>query len=473
MIPVILSGGSGTRLWPLSRQQYPKQFLPVVGEETLFCSTLARLKGMPGLQAPIVVCNESHRFLVAEQLRQSEAEHQGILLEPCARNTAPAIALAALHAQQQDERAILLVLPADHMIAEVGVFQAVVQQSVAQTQAGKLITFGIVPERAETAYGYIRKGEVLSGGGHAVAAFVEKPDALTAEQYLNSGDYVWNSGMFMFRADVFLAELERLQPAVLAACRQALAQQQSDLDFIRLDEEAFASGPNISIDYAVMEHTQKAVVMSFQAGWSDVGAWDAVWRAGRADAKDNVIRGDVQLHAANGNLVYGGKRLISLLGVDDLVIVDTDDALLIAHREQAQAIKVVVDQLKQLKRPEASMHRAVHRPWGNYDSIDVGPRFQVKRIRVKPGASLSRQRHFHRAEHWVVVTGTAEVSCGDDVFLLHENQSTYIPVGVVHRLANPGKVTLELIEVQSGSYLGEDDIVRLADDYGRESGEGR
>lgn len=469
IVPVILSGGSGTRLWPLSRQQCPKQFLPVVGEDTLFQATLKRLKGISGIQAPIVVCNESHRFLVAEQLRLVNQEHQGILLEPCARNTAPAIALAALHAQQHDDQAILLVLPADHVIGDVAVFQSVLLQGLELVCSGKLLTLGIVPDRMETAYGYLRKGSALGLGGYAVDAFVEKPDVVMAEKYVVSGDYLWNSGMFMFRADVLLAELERFQPEILQACEQSLATQAHDLDFIRVEATAFARSPDISIDYAVMEHTDNAIVMPLQAGWSDVGSWDAVWREGRVDDAGNVTRGDTRLLQASGNLVYAQKRLVSLLGVDNLVVVDTEDALLVTQRDQAQAIKVLVDVLKQEGKPQASNHREVHRPWGSYDTVDVGDRFQVKRIRVKPGASLSSQRHFHRAEHWVVVSGTAEVTCGDEVFLLHENCSTYIPVGAVHRLANPGKVMLELIEVQSGSYLGEDDIVRLEDDYGRSS----
>ncbi|MGB0849302.1 MAG: mannose-1-phosphate guanylyltransferase/mannose-6-phosphate isomerase, partial [Thiolinea sp.] len=382
IVPVILSGGSGTRLWPLSRQQCPKQFLPVVGEDTLFQATLKRLKGISGIQAPIVVCNESHRFLVAEQLRLVNQEHQGILLEPCARNTAPAIALAALHAQQHDDQAILLVLPADHVIGDVAVFQSVLLQGLELVCSGKLLTLGIVPDRMETAYGYLRKGSALGLGGYAVDAFVEKPDVVMAEKYVVSGDYLWNSGMFMFRADVLLAELERFQPEILQACEQSLATQAHDLDFIRVEATAFARSPDISIDYAVMEHTDNAIVMPLQAGWSDVGSWDAVWREGRVDDAGNVTRGDTRLLQASGNLVYAQKRLVSLLGVDNLVVVDTEDALLVTQRDQAQAIKVLVDVLKQEGKPQASNHREVHRPWGSYDTVDVGDRFQVKRIRV-------------------------------------------------------------------------------------------
>ena len=471
MIPVILSGGAGTRLWPLSRQKYPKQFLPVVGDNSLFHDTLARLQCLPQATAPLIICNHDHRFLVAEQLRLAQQKHAGILLEPCARNTAPAVTLAALQALGQDQDALLLVLPADHVIKNVSAFQHAVATATQLAQQGKLVTFGIVPEYAETGYGYVRQGKALAAGAAEVAAFVEKPDAETAQRYVSSGDYLWNSGMFLFRADGLLAEMRRFQPAVVSACELALAQAYADLDFIRLNEAAFAASPDISLDYAVMEHTNKAAVVSLDAGWSDVGAWDAVWRAGDADAdaEGNVARGDVMLEGAKDNLVYAGKRLVCLLGVQDLVVVDTDDALLVADKAQVQEIKAVVKRLQDAGYSQVTDHREVHRPWGSYDCIDAGSRFQVKRIRVKPGAALSLQKHYHRAEHWVVVRGTAEVTCEAKTFLVHENQSVYIPVGAEHRLVNPGKVMLDLIEVQSGGYLGEDDIVRLDDVYGREA----
>ena len=469
MIPVVLSGGSGTRLWPLSRAAYPKQFLPLTDGQTMFQNTLARLRGVPGLGDPLVVCNQEHRFVVAEQLRLLGSAHRGILLEPFGRNTAPAVAIAALHVQAQDEDPLLLVLPADHVITELGPFHAALEAGRALADAGHLVTFGVIPTHPETGYGYIKAGgEALCGGaGRPVARFVEKPDLATAQAYVASGDYFWNSGMFLFRASRFLAELARLNPAMLEACRAALAGGKADLEFVRLCSEAFAACPDDSIDYAVMEHTPHAAVVPLDAGWNDVGAWSALWQVREKDAAGNALRGDVLAQDSENCLAFADKRLVALVGVENLVVVDTQDAVLVAHRDRAQDVKKVVDRLKAAGRSEVTHHREVFRPWGSYDSIDHGARFQVKRICVKPGERLSLQMHHHRAEHWIVVCGTAEVRCGDRTMLLTENQSTYIPLGEVHQLANPGKVPLEIIEVQSGSYLGEDDIVRFEDRYGR------
>lgn len=466
MIPVILSGGSGSRLWPLSRQQRPKQFLPVVDELTLFQSTLERLQGIPGLEAPLVVCNEDHRFMVAEQLRQLDLLSQGIILEPVGRNTAAAIALAALKLEAQNPEAVMLVLPADHVIHNQAAFHQAITTAEAEAKHSNLVTFGIVPTHPETGYGYIQ-ADAATNNASPVKRFVEKPDLETAEAYLSSGEYYWNSGIFMFRVDAYLSSLADFQPDVLAACREAMKQPAPDGDFVRVEPESFATSPDISVDYAVMEKTEHAVVVPLDAGWNDVGSWSAVWEVGQQDESGNVVRGDVLMQDASNNLVYSEQRLVSLVGVEDLIVVDTKDATMVVHKDQAQQVKDIVNRLKAEDRPEAIIHREVNRPWGSYDSIDNGSRFQVKRITVKPGAKLSLQKHHHRAEHWIVVTGTAEVTCEDKTFLLTENQSTYLPLGATHRLANPGKVMLELIEVQSGSYLGEDDIVRFEDQYGR------
>lgn len=469
IIPVILSGGSGTRLWPLSRQLRPKQFLPIIDELTLFQNTLQRLHAIPQLDDALVICNEEHRFMVAEQLRTLHLQHQGILLEPTGRNTAPAITLAALYlAQQGKTDALLLVLPADHVIQDKTALQAAIQVAAQAAHDGYLATFGIVPQRAETGYGYIQEGTSIEElGVKRVAAFVEKPDAVTANAYLESGEYLWNSGMFLFRVDRLLDELALCQPEVVQQCQLALADAQQDLDFIRLHSNAFADCPSISIDYALMEKTKDAVVVRLDAGWSDVGAWSAVWEVGEQDEHHNVLRGDVLIHNAHNNLVYAEHRLVTLVGVENLAVVETKDAVLVAQGNQVQDVKHIVTQLQSQRRPEARIHREVNRPWGTYDRIDGGGRFQVKRIMVKPGAKLSLQMHHHRAEHWIVVSGTAEVHCGDKTLLLTENQSTYIPLGEIHSLSNPGKIPLEIIEVQSGSYLGEDDIVRFEDVYGR------
>jgi mannose-1-phosphate guanylyltransferase/mannose-6-phosphate isomerase len=463
LLPVILSGGSGTRLWPLSRESYPKQFLPLVEDISMLQATWRRVAPLAG-RRPIVVANQEHRFMAAQQLREMGAEPSAILLEPVGRNTAPAIAVAALEAMRDGEDALLLVLPSDHVIRDEAAFHAVVQAALPAAREGRLVTFGIVPTAPETGYGYIQAA--AGEGVRAVAQFVEKPDRQTAERYLASGAYFWNSGMFLFRASRYLQELQRWQPAMLAACRQALDEARRDTDFVRLQAERFATCPSDSIDYAVMEKTDAAAVIALDAGWNDVGSWAALWEATPQDAEGNAHHGDVI--ALNCRNTYAhASRLVAMIGLDDVVVVDTDDALLIAHRDQVQQVKDVVGRIKGSGRTHAVTHRKVYRPWGAYDSIDNGERFQVKRITVKPGGALSLQMHHHRAEHWIVVSGTAKVTRGDETILLAENQSTYIPLGVVHRLENPGRLPLELIEVQSGSYLGEDDIVRFEDVYGR------
>ncbi|SNT82250.1 mannose-1-phosphate guanylyltransferase/mannose-6-phosphate isomerase [Stenotrophomonas sp. CC120222-04] len=463
IVPVILSGGSGTRLWPLSREAYPKQFLPLVGDDTMLQATWKRVASIAGA-APIVVANQEHRFMAAEQLRECKVMPQALILEPVGRNTAPAIAIAALQALANGDDALLLVLPSDHVVRNEAAFHAAVKQAAIAAETGKLVTFGIVPTAPETGYGYIKAA--AGEGVRAVDRFVEKPDLATAEQYVASGEYFWNSGMFLFKASRYLKELEALQPAILAACRQALDKAARDNDFIRLDAEAFAASPNDSIDYAVMEKTADAAVVPLDAEWNDVGSWSALWEVSDKDADGNACHGDVIALDCKNSYAYG-NRLIAMVGLQDIVVVETDDAVFVGHKDRVQDVKEIVGQIKRDGRSEAAAHRKVYRPWGAYDSIDNGARFQVKRITVKPGATLSLQMHHHRAEHWIVVSGTAEVTRGDEVILLSENQSTYIPLGVTHRLKNPGKLPLELIEVQSGSYLGEDDIVRFEDQYGR------
>jgi mannose-1-phosphate guanylyltransferase/mannose-6-phosphate isomerase len=468
--PVILSGGAGTRLWPLSREEYPKQLLPLNSELTMLQETAARLVGMTGVAAPLVVCNEVHRFLVAEQMRL-QGSVAGIILEPCGRNTAPAVAVAALQALADGSDPVLLVLPADHLIRRVEAFQQAVALGAALAVDGKLVTFGVVADKPETGYGYIKAGAALGKpaalGAYAVAEFVEKPDLSTAQAYLAAGNYFWNSGMFMFKASRFLEELERFNPVMLQACRAAHAALQPDLDFLRLDAETFAACPSDSIDYAVMEKTADAVVIPLDAGWNDIGSWSALWEVGAQDARGNAVCGDVLLEGAQNCYLHAGSRLIAGVGIENLVVVETADAVLVAAKSRVQDVKGIVAQLKQQGRREALLHRKVSRPWGAYECVDAGARFQVKRITVLPGASLSLQLHHHRAEHWVVVRGTARVSCGENSLILSENQSTYIPLGIRHRLENPGRIPLELIEIQSGSYLGEDDIVRFEDNYGR------
>ncbi len=466
IVPVILSGGSGTRLWPVSREAYPKQFLPLVGEDTMLQATWKRVAQIAGA-APIVVANQEHRFMAAEQLRECNVTPQALILEPIGRNTAPAIAIAALQALANGDDALLLVLPSDHVVRDEKAFHEAVKQAAAAAQTGKLVTFGIVPTAPETGYGYIKAA--AGQGVRAVDRFVEKPNLETAEQYVRSGEYFWNSGMFLFKASRYLAELEALQPAILAASRAALDKASRDSDFIRLDADAFAASPNDSIDYAVMEKTADAAVVPLDAGWNDVGSWSALWEVSDKDASGNACHGDVIAVDCHNSYAYG-SRLIAMVGLDDVVVVETDDAVFVGHKDRVQDVKEIVARIKRDGRSEAAAHRKVYRPWGAYDSIDNGARFQVKRITVKPGATLSLQMHHHRAEHWIVVSGTAEVTRGEEVILLTENQSTYIPLGVTHRLKNPGKLPLELIEVQSGSYLGEDDIVRFEDQYGRAGG---
>ncbi|KGM54334.1 mannose-1-phosphate guanyltransferase [Lysobacter daejeonensis GH1-9] len=464
MIPVILSGGSGTRLWPLSREAFPKQFLSLVGEDSMLQATWQRVAPLASA-APIVVANEDHRFMVAEQLRESGCGKATILLEPVARNTAPAIAVAALEAMAGGNDPLLLVLPSDHVIVNAEGFRQAAQAAAGAAEDGALITFGIVPTGPETGYGYILAE--MGEGVRRVIEFVEKPDAETAKTYVASGDYFWNSGMFMFRASVFLGELAAHQPAMLTSCREALAKARRDEDFVRLDKAAFAASPSDSIDYAVMEKTQAAAILPINVGWNDVGSWSALWEVAEQDGDGNAHHGDVLAQDCRNTLAWGDGRLVALLGLEDVVVVDTADAVLVAHKDKVQEVKGIVSSLKKRGRSEPTWHRKVYRPWGSYDSIDMGERFQVKRITVKPGASLSLQMHHHRAEHWIVVSGTGRITRGDEAILLAENQSTYIPLGVKHRLENPGVVPLELIEVQSGSYLGEDDIVRFEDVYGR------
>lgn len=469
MIPVILSGGSGTRLWPYSRSHYPKQFLPLTSANTMVQETALRLEGLPGVSAPIVVCNEDHRFMVAEQLRACDRSAASIILEPVGRNTAPAIALAALEALVMGNDAPMLVLPADHVIKDVSSFHAAVLVAAAKAEAGSLVTFGIVPSAPETGYGYIRRADALAGDEeiYPVAQFVEKPSLDVAKDYLASGEYFWNSGMFMFKPSRYLEELQKHSPDMVAACRQAHEGGQKDLDFTRVDAETFGGCPEDSIDYAVMEKTDAAIVVPLAAEWSDVGSWSALWDVSDKDESGNTHKGDVLSVDSANCFVQTDKKLIATVGVEDLVIVETDDAILVSSKSRVQDVKTVVNSLKADGRSEAQAHRKVYRPWGYYDSIDEGTRFQVKRIVVKPGAELSLQMHHHRAEHWIVVSGTALVVNGDSEILLTENQSTYIPIGQKHQLKNPGTIPLELIEVQSGSYLGEDDIVRFKDMYGR------
>lgn len=467
LLPVIMAGGSGTRLWPLSRQLNPKQFL-TLGEKSvsMLQATIQRLNGLD-VAPPLLICNEEHRFLAAEQMRQLGISEVNILLEPVGRNTAPALTLAALHATTQAEDPILLVLAADHLIQDSAAFQVSVQSALPFAEGGKLVAFGIVPKRPEIGYGYIEQGAVVGNGGFAINRFVEKPDIAAAREYIASGRFLWNSGMFMFRASRYLEELERFRPDILSACEAAYAASTQDLDFMRVDATKFAACPHDSIDYAVMERTSNAVVIPLDAGWSDIGSWAALWEVSPKDADGNVFSGDILEEATRNTYVYADHRLVATVGVEDLIIIETKDAVLVAHKDEVQKVKAIVGHLETSGRPERLNHREVHRPWGVYDAIDYGQRYQVKRITVKPGAKLSVQMHHHRAEHWIVVSGTAKVTNGDKSYLVTENQSTYIPIGQVHSLENPGVIPLELIEVQSGSYLGEDDIVRLDDKYGR------
>ena len=471
LAPVILCGGSGTRLWPMSRDLYPKQLLPLAGENSMLQDTLKRLEGLEDAVEPILICNEEHRFLVAEQIRQMGWNASAIVLEPEGRNTAPAAAIASLLAKEKYGAEVeILLLPADHVILDPEAFQEAVSRGREAARTGRLLTFGIRPTRPETGYGYIRTGDKFPGADPSVrevSRFVEKPDPETAREYLASGEYLWNSGMFLFTAERFLEELGKLAPEILDACREALGGSEIDFGFLRLQPEAFCSCPSDSVDCAVMERTADAAVVPMQAEWSDVGSWDALWEVGESDDADNVAQGDVLLSEASGSYVRADHRLVAGIGIRDLVVVETSDAVLVADRGKSQQVKSLVASLRQAERPESRVHPTVHRPWGSYETIARGDRFQVKRLMVKPGAVLSRQMHHHRAEHWVIVRGTARISNGDKEVLLSEDQSSYIPLGTEHRLENPGKIPLELIEVQTGSYLGEDDIVRLEDSYGR------
>ncbi len=465
MIPIILSGGSGTRLWPLSRKMYPKQFLSLLHDETLLQRTLRRLEGLEHA-APVVVCNNEHRFIVAEQARQIGIEDLSIILEPCGRNTAPAIAVAALHAVQKADNPLLLVLSADHEIPDREAFTAVVEKAMPLAEAGRLVTFGVVPTQAATGYGYIRRGAAL-GEGFAVAEFVEKPDRDTAQAYVDSGEYYWNSGMFMFRAQTYLDELQQFRPRMLEHCVRAAQSMVEDIGFLRLDAAAFAASESDSIDYAVMEKTAHACVVPMATGWSDIGSWASLWEQDSKDAAGNSSRGDVMIADTENSILHAESRLVAAVGVSDLVIIETPDAVLVASRDKSQQVKQIVERLAAEQREEENFHRIVYRPWGSFDSVDEGPRYKVKRISVKPGARLSKQMHHKRAEHWVVVRGTARVFRDGEIFDLHENESVFIPLGATHYLENPTDAPLDIIEVQSGSYLGEDDIVRFDDIYGR------
>lgn len=481
IVPIILSGGTGSRLWPLSRELFPKQLLPLVNQSTMLQNTVERTLGIEEIAAPLVICNEEHRFMVAEQMRQIGIKPSVIILEPFGRNTAPAIAVAALEVVSHGQNPTLLILPADHVINDVATFHRAVESGKPFAELGKLITFGVIPQGPETGYGYIKAGKELDMGvtesnslrflSHRplwVEQFAEKPDHATAKRYVDSGDYFWNSGMFMFSAMRYLEELERFAPDILAACRVAHAGSVHDKDFSRLSAQSFAACPSDSIDYAVMEKTADAVVIPLDAGWSDVGSWSALWEIGARDAAGNVLKGDVLLNGVKDCFISAESRLVAAVGLEDHVVVETADAVLVARKDRVQDVKTIVGQLNAQSRQEAITHRKVYRPWGAYQSVDSSERFQVKRITVNPGATLSLQMHHHRAEHWIVVNGTARITKGDEVIMLSENQSVYIPLGVTHRLENPGVIPLELIEVQSGSYLGEDDIVRFDDLYGRQ-----
>lgn len=466
--PIILSGGTGSRLWPLSRSLFPKQLLALAGEHSLIQDTVLRARGAD-FAPPLIVCNTEHRFLIAEQMRQAGIAPQGIVLEPVGRNTAPAAAIAALIVANQNPESLMLLMPADHIVRNRTAFLQAVDRAAAAAQQDYLVTFGITPDAPETGYGYIRRGAALTGlaDSFAVARFVEKPDTTTAASYVASGDYSWNSGMFLFKANVFLAELERLEPEMLAHCRESLAKGGKDLDFFRLDSTAFAQAKAISIDYAVMERTGKAAVVPVEMGWNDIGSWEALWVTAQRDTAGNATKGDVLHHSTRNSYLRSEGPLVAAVGIEDVVVVATQDAVLVSHKSACQDVKRIVEQLEKSGRELHTTHRKVYRPWGSYEGIDHGDNFQVKHITVNPGAKLSLQMHHKRAEHWIVVSGIAQVTCGERVFSLKANESTYIPLGFKHRLENTGPEPLHLIEVQSGSYLGEDDIVRFEDTYGR------
>lgn len=466
IIPVIMAGGNGSRLWPLSRVLYPKQFLTLDGDATMLQQTVNRLSGLPCTQ-PLVICNEEHRFLVAEQLRNIDQLSNNIILEPVGRNTAPAVALAAFSAVRHGDDPLLLILSADHVIKNEKAFRKSVEHAVPLAEKNRLVTFGIVPQAPETGYGYIRRGEVITENAYQVAQFVEKPNLETAQRYLASGEFYWNSGMFLFKASQYLSELKKFRADIYQACEQALAKTSPDLDFIRVDKDIFTNCPDESIDYAVMEKTDAAAVVPMDAGWNDVGSWSSLWDVSEKDSQENVHKGDVIAIDSQRNYIFSENTLVATVGVEDLVIVQTADAVLVAHRDQVQNVKKVVEAIKNSGRQEHYTHRDVYRPWGLLSSIDDGERYAVKRATVRPGEKLSLQLHHNRAEHWIVVQGTAKVTRGDETFFLTENQSTYLPTGIKHSLENPGKINLELIEVRSGSYLGEDDIIRFEDRYGR------
>ncbi|WDF92341.1 mannose-1-phosphate guanylyltransferase/mannose-6-phosphate isomerase [Aeromonas hydrophila] len=460
LLPVVMAGGSGTRLWPLSRTLFPKQFLSLTSSATMLQETLLRLSPLDH-QPAFLVCNQEHRFIVAEQLRKANLVHGGIALEPVGRNTAPAVAIAALHARAKGEDPLLLVLAADHVIAQPAAFCQAVQAAMPLAEQGQLVTFGIVPTAPETGYGYIQQGDTVGLGASKVAAFVEKPNLELAQQYLSDGRYLWNSGMFLFKASVYLNELVQFCPQIVEQCQQALQLAQDDLDFIRLDPDSFAVCPDDSIDYAVMEKTANAVVMPLDASWSDVGSWSALWDVSEKDAQGNVLQGDVLTEQTHNSFIYAQHRLTAAVGIDDMVVVETKDAVLVAHKDRVQDIKGIVSQLKAANRAEQLQHREVFRPWGSHDAIADGERYHVKQVMVKPGQKTAVQIHYHRAEHWIIVSGTARVTRGDEIFLISENESTYIPVGIAHSIENPGKIPLEIIEVRTGIYLAEDDIVRI------------
>jgi len=471
IIPVILSGGTGSRLWPMSRELNPKQFLSLYGEQTMLQETMTRLEGVTDLADPIVVCNEDHRFMVAQQMNDLGIKVDKIILEPVGRNTAPAIAAAAeyIHEKAEAEDAVMLILAADHIIQNTKEFHRVIEAGSRVAEQGQLITFGIVPDKAETGYGYIKRAESFSAeeDAYIVERFVEKPDLETAQKYFDSGEYYWNSGMFMFKTSTILNELERLSPQIYQAVKQAVSDGISDLDFCRLDNDSFTASPSDSIDYAVMEKTDKAVVLPLDADWNDVGAWSALWEVKDRDENGNVFHGDILHHDVSNSYIHADERMVAVVGVDNCVVVETVDAVLVVDKDRSQDVKTIVNQLKASHREEILLHQRVYRPWGSYETLEETERFKVKRIIVNPKAKLSLQMHHHRAEHWVVVKGTAKIVCGDKEFMLTEDQSNYIPLGTQHRLENPGVIPLEIIEIQTGAYLGEDDIVRFDDTYGR------